>query len=51
MNDNIQNQMIYLASREMVKKLFKEGIIDKQFAERLNRRNAESQMCDFLPIG
>ena len=51
MEENIRNQMMYLATWGMLKKLFASGKMDKDTVEKLNKRNAETLMCDFLPIG
>lgn len=47
----IQNQMMYLAAWEMLKRLVSEKNIDLELVEKLNRKNAETLMCDCLPIG
>lgn len=47
----IQNQMMYLAAWEMLKRLLSEKNIDLELVEKLNRKNAETLMCDCLPIG
>lgn len=50
MNENIKNQMIYLAAWETLKKIFNEGKIDILVVEKINKRNAETLLCDYLPI-
>lgn len=50
-NDLIKNQMMYLAARELLKKLVKSETVSLEFAERLNRKNAETLMCDSLSLG
>lgn len=51
MNESIKNQMIYLAAWETLKKIFSEGKIDISIVEKINKRNAETLLCDYLPIG
>lgn len=51
MEDTIKKQMIYLAAWGMLKKIFNEGKIDEVLVEKVNKRNAETLMCDYLPIG
>lgn len=48
--ETTQNQMIYLAAWGVIKKLIKDKRLDIQTAEKLNKRNAEQLMCDYLPI-
>lgn len=50
MNENIKKQMIYLAAWGVLKKIFNEGKIDISIIERINKRNAETLVCDHLPI-
>lgn len=50
MNENIKKQMIYLAAWGVLKKIFNEGKIDISIIERINKRNAETLVCDYLPI-
>lgn len=50
MNDNIQNQMMYLAAREFLCRLLEENKVEKTVIDILNRKNAEMLMCDLLPI-
>lgn len=42
--------MIYLAAWETLKKIFGEGKIDILVVEKINKRNAETLVCDYLPI-
>lgn len=51
LEENLKNQMMYLATWGMLKRLFASGRVDKDIIEKLNKRNAETLMCDFLPIG
>lgn len=50
MNENIKKQMIYLAARGVLKKIYNEGEIDILIVEKINKRNAEALVCDYLPI-
>ena len=50
MEENIKNQMMYLASWGMLKRLVSEESVDIKILEKLNKRNAETLMCDCLPI-
>lgn len=50
MEENIKNQMIYLAAWVMLKKFLCDGRVDIKILEKLNKRNAETLMCDYLPI-
>ena len=50
MEDVIKNQMMYLATWGMLKRLFNEGKMSETLVEKLNKRNAETLMCDYLPI-
>ena len=50
MEDAIKKQMIYLAAWGVLKKIFNEGKIDISIVEKINKRNAETLVCDYLPI-
>lgn len=50
MEINIRNQMMYLAMWQMINKMVVEGTITPEILEILNRKNAETLMCDMLPI-
>lgn len=50
MEEAIKKQMIYLAAWGVLKKIFNEGEIDISIVERINKRNAETLVCDYLPI-
>lgn len=50
LEENVKNQMIYLAAWGVLKKIFNEGIIDISIVEKINKRNAETLVCDYLPI-
>ena len=49
MND-IQNQLMYLAAWETLCRVAKTKAVDLQIISNLNRMNADSLMCDLLPI-
>lgn len=51
MSDELRNQMMYLASWELLKKLAREKVVDIEVINNINRKNAEMLMCDLLPIG
>ena len=48
--DDINNQMMYLLSWELLCRFCRENLMDKRVADNLNRKNAETLMCDLLPI-
>lgn len=50
MENTMENQLMYLAAWCYLKRMAKEQKIDKIIIDRLNRRNAETLMCDYLPI-
>lgn len=50
MTDDIQNQLMYLAAWEFLRRIAREDRMDKTVIDNLNRINAESLMCDLLPI-
>ncbi len=50
MTNDIQNQLMYLAAWEFLRRLARENRADKKVINNLNRINAESLMCDLLPI-
>ncbi len=49
MREDIRKQMIYLASVDVLKRLFKQGV-EKNVIDRLNRKNAETMGCKVIPI-
>ncbi len=51
MNDELKNQMMYLAAWEFLKRLVKDNGVDIELIDKINRKNAETLMCDYLPIG
>lgn len=50
MEDAIKKQMIYLAAWGVLKKFLNEGKMDISIVEKINKRNAETLVCDYLPI-
>jgi len=50
MENTVENQLMYLAAWCYLRRMAKEQKIDKKIIDRLNRRNAETLMCDYLPI-
>ena len=48
MENTAENQLMYLAAWCYLKRMAKEQKIDKRIIDRLNRRNAETLMCDSL---
>lgn len=51
MEQSIKNQMIYLAAWEFLKRLVRDNGVDIELIDKINRKNAETLMCDYLPIG
>lgn len=50
LEEPMKNQMMYLSAWGMLKRLFNEGKINETLVEKLNKRNAETLLCDYLPI-
>ena len=42
MAEELRNQMIYLASVDMLRRMLRDNKFDKKVLDRLNRRNAET---------
>ena len=42
MTEELRNQMIYLASVDMLRRMLRDKKFDKKVLDRLNRRNAET---------
>ena len=42
MNQKIRNQMIYLASVDLLRRMLRDQKFDKKVLDRLNRKNAET---------
>ena len=42
MTEELRNQMIYLASVDMLRRMLRDNMFDKKVLDRLNRRNAET---------
>lgn len=49
MREDVRKQMIYLASVDVLKRLFKQGV-EKTVIDRLNQKNAETMGCKVVPI-
>ena len=49
MSEEVRKQMIYLASVDVLKRLFKQGV-EKKIIDRLNQKNAETMGCKIIPI-
>lgn len=45
MSEELKNELIYLASFSMIKKLYESGEISKEIFERLNNLNAKTMNC------
>jgi hypothetical protein len=50
MDESLTNQMMYLAAWELLRRIARENQMEKNVINNLNRINAESLMCDLLPI-
>ena len=50
MEENLKNQFMYLAAWSYLKRIAGEQNIDKSIIDKLNRKNAETLMCDYLPL-
>jgi hypothetical protein len=50
MSDEIRRQMIYLASVDILRRLFKSGKVDILVLKRLNKKNAETMGCQVVEI-
>ena len=50
MDDTMDRQMMYLAAWEFLRLIARGNRMDKTVINNLNRINAESLMCDLLPI-
>lgn len=50
MNDSFKNELIYLATYSILKRLYQNGDISKAVFERLNRKNAECQGCKLVAV-
>jgi hypothetical protein len=51
MDNLIKSQMVYLAARALLQKLVVSESLSLETAEKVNMKNAETLMCDLLPIG
>ena len=50
MEETLKNQFMYLAAWSYLKRIAREQNIDKSIIDKLNRKNAETLMCDYLPL-
>ena len=50
MDEALTNQMMYLAAWEFLRRIARENWVDKTVINNFNKINAESLMCDLLPI-
>ena len=50
MNETVRRQMIYLASVDVLRRLFNSGKVAPQVIDRLNRKNAEIMGCTAVEI-
>ena len=50
MSDEIRREMIYLASVDVLRRLFKSGKVELQVIKRLNEKNAETMGCQEVEI-
>lgn len=50
MEDVIKNQMMYLAAWGVLKRIVIEKKMDVNIIEKINKKNAETLRCDYLPI-
>ena len=50
MNETVRRQMIYLASVDVLRRLFKSGKVALQVVDRLNKKNAEKMGCAAVEI-
>ena len=49
MNEQNKNQMIYLVSLDVLRRLAEQGV-DRKILDRLNKRNAETMGCTAVEI-
>lgn len=50
MNDELKNELMYLAVFSVLKRLYSNGDISKEVFNRLNNKNAENQNCKPITI-
>ncbi len=50
MNDELKNELMYLAVFSVLKRLYSTGNISKEVFNRLNNKNAENQNCKPIAI-
>lgn len=50
MAEELRNQMIYLASVDMLRRMLRDKKFDKSVLDRLNRKNAETMKCKVVEL-
>lgn len=50
MSEEIRQQMIYLASVDVLRRLLQSGIVERTVIDRLNKKNAETMGCKVVEI-
>lgn len=50
MPKTIRNEMIYLASVDLLRRMLRSGDFDKNVLDRLNRKNAETMKCRVVDL-
>ena len=50
MSETIRNEMIYLASVDLLRRMLRSGDFDKNVLDRLNRKNAETMKCRVVDL-
>ena len=50
MTEELRNQMIYLASVDMLRRMLRDNKFDKKVLDRLNRRNAETMKVKVVEL-
>lgn len=46
----IKNEMIYLASVDVLRRMLRSGEFEKEILDRLNRKNAETMKCRIVDL-
>lgn len=50
MNERLKNDMLYLASVDLLRRMLRDGKYDRKILERLNKRNAETLNCQPIAL-
>ncbi len=50
MSEELRNQSIYLASVDLLRRMLRDGMFDREMLERLNRKNAETMRCKVVSL-